>query len=94
MLNFTDKVASVVTAKVSKYQALAIEGSTGRVYDPKLRIAGGEIPFVGNNPVRFLGGTIQVPRDPRSAREAIKEKLSSLLQRVDSPESRRSSSSA
>ena len=60
MLDFTDKWLqwSQMKAKVSKCQALAIEGSTGRVYDPKLCVAGGEIPFVGNNPVRFLGGTI------------------------------------
>lgn len=58
---FTDKwlQRSQMMAKVSKCQALAIEDSTERVYmhDPKLCVAGGEIPFVGNNLVRFLGGT-------------------------------------
>ena len=50
---------------------MAIEGSTSKVYDPKLRIAGEEIPFTGNSPVHILGGIIQVPRNPASAREAI-----------------------
>ena len=70
----------MVNAKVSKCQALAIKGSTGRVYDPKLSKAGGEMSFVGINPVRFLGSTIQVPHNPTSA---TKEKLSTLLQWVD-----------
>ena len=85
MLHFTDKWLqwSQMKAKVSKCQAMAIEGSTGRVYDPELHIAGGEIPFVGNSPVRFLGGTIQIPRNLTSAREAIEGKLTRLLQQVD-----------
>jgi hypothetical protein len=85
MLHFTDKWLqwSQMKAKVSKCQAMAIEGSTGRLYDPKLYIAGGEIPFVNNNLVRFLGGTIQVPRDQTSAREAVEGKLTQLLQQVD-----------
>ena len=41
------------------------------------------IPFVGNYPVKFLGGTIQVPRNPKLARDAITEKLASLLARVN-----------
>lgn len=48
------------------------------MYDPKLCVASGEIHFVSNNLVRFLGGTIQVAWDPMSAKEAIKEKLSTL----------------
>ena len=46
-------------------------------------MAGGKIPFAGKHPVRFLGGTIQVPRNPASARDAITEKLATLLARVD-----------
>ena len=55
MLDFTDKWLqwSQMKAKVSKCQAIAIEVSTGKVYDPKLRVAGGEMPFVGKHPVRF-----------------------------------------
>ena len=85
MLNYTDKWLewSHMKAKVTKCQSVAIEASTGKVYDPKLKIGGGEIPCVGKNPVRFLGGTIQVPRIPSLAREAITSKLTSLLSQVD-----------
>lgn len=85
MLDFTDKWLnwSLMKAKVSKCQALAIAASTGSVYDPDLSVAGGKIPFAGSRPVRFLGGTIQVPRNYASARDAIKGKLETLLERVD-----------
>ena len=74
---------SLMKAKVSKCQALAIAASTGSVYDPDLSVAGGKIPFAGSRPVRFLGGTIQVPRNYASARDDIKGKLETLLERVD-----------
>lgn len=73
--------------KGSKCQALAIEASTRRVYDPDLSVTSGKIPFAGRHSVRFLGGTIKVPikvpRNPDAARDAIKEKLVTLLARVD-----------
>ena len=67
MLDYTDKWLkwSGMVAKVSKCQSMAIEASTGKVYDPKLKIGRGEIPFVGGNPVKFLGGSIQVPSQER-----------------------------
>ena len=85
MLNFTDKWLqwSKIKAKVSKCQCMVIEASSGKVYNPELTIAGGAIPFVGNHPVRFLGGTIQVPQNQALARETITNKLTSLLSRVD-----------
>lgn len=85
MLEYMDKWLewSHMEAKVSKCQSLAIEASTGKVYDPELKIGGGEIPSVGKSPVRFLGGTIQVPRNPSLARETITNKLASLLLQVD-----------
>ena len=85
MLSFTDKWLqwSQMRAKVSKCQCVAIEASSGKIYNPQLTIAGGEIPFIGNQPVRFLGGTVQVPQDQALAREKITSKLTSLLSRVD-----------
>ena len=79
MLDYTDEWLkwSHMEAKVSKCQAMAIEASTGKVYDPELKIGGGEIPFAGKSPVKFLGGTIQVPRNPSLARETITNKLTS-----------------
>ena len=67
-------------AKVSKCQAMAIEASSGRVYDPELNVAGGYITFTGNHPVRF---PIHVPRNPSLAWQAITDKLESLLSQVD-----------
>ena len=62
---------------------MAIEGSTGKVYNPKLKIAGGDIPFGRNHPMHFQGGTIQVLRNPSLAKQAISTKLASLLKSVD-----------
>ena len=45
----------------SKCQAIAIEASTGKIYDPKLKVTRGEIPFAGNHTVRSLGGTLTMP---------------------------------
>ena len=85
MLSYTDQWLqwSKMKAKVCKCQCLAIAASMGKVYDPKLKVASGKIPFVGNEPVKFLGGTIQVPSNPSLAREAITNKLATLLARVD-----------
>ena len=50
--------------KVKKYQCVALESSSGHVthvLDPNLTLAGEKIPFVGRNPVCFLGGTVQFP---------------------------------
>lgn len=63
-LDYTDEWLkwSRMEAKVSKCQAMAIEAFTGKVYDPELKIGGGEIPFADKSFVKFLGGTIQVPQ--------------------------------
>ena len=64
---------AAVVSDEGKSQSMAIEASTGKVYDPKLKVVGGDIPFVGNSPVRFLGGTIQVPQNPTLTKDSIKE---------------------
>ena len=74
---------SKMRANVSKCKCLALKASTGRVYDPNLSIAGEKIPFVGSNPVKFPGGTIQIPKDQSSARQLLKKKLTTLLEKVD-----------
>ena len=81
MLSYTDQWLqwSKMKAKVCKCQCLAIAASSSKVYDPKLEVAGGKIPFVGNEPVKFLGGTIQIPSNPSLARDAITNKLATLL---------------
>ena len=59
----------------AKCQCMAIKAGTGKVYDPNLTLSGGNIPFVGNKPVRFLGGVIQVPTDNQEAHIKLQVKL-------------------
>ena len=42
--------------------------------DPKLSLIGDEIPFVGREPVHFLGGTIQIPSSQQLAKDHIFKK--------------------
>lgn len=53
MLDYTDKCLqwSQTEANVQKCQSMAIEASIGKIYDPKLKVAGGKIPLVSDNPV-------------------------------------------
>ena len=85
MLEFTEQWLqwSGMKAKPCKCQCLAVEASTGRTYDPNLQIQGEKIQFIGKEPIRFLGGTIQVPNNPSLMRENILAKLTTLLDRVD-----------
>lgn len=69
--------------KVSKCSCVALESSTGRVFDPHLTLAGEQIPFTGNEPVHVLGGIIQIPNNLHRPREHIKQKLTILMSRVD-----------
>ena len=78
MLSYTDQSLqwSKMKAQVCICQCLAIAASSSKVFDLKL---GGKIRFVGNEPVKFLGGIIQIPSNPSLARDAITDKLASLL---------------
>ena len=81
MLEFTEQWLqwSGIKAKPCKCQCLAVEASTGRTYDPNLQIQGEKIQFIGKEPVRFLGGIIQVPNNPSQMRDNILAKLTTLL---------------
>ena len=70
-------------AKISKCQCMAIQASSGRTYDPILSLSGAKLPFVGSHPVRFLGGTIQVLTNIHHAREHLRNKLATLLDRIN-----------
>ena len=85
MLEFTERWLqwSGMKAKSSKCQCLAIEASTGKTFDPKLQIQGEKIQFIGRQPIKFLGGTIQVPNNPSLTRGNILAKLETLLTHVD-----------
>ena len=70
-------------AKVPKCHTLALRASTAKAYDPKLNLYGQPIHFLGNQPIRFLGTTIQVPCDSQTSRKNVSVKLSTMLEKVD-----------
>ena len=61
---------------------MAIKASLRKVYDPFLTLSGVKHPFVGNQPIRFFGGTVQVPSNIQPACELLQNKPTSLLERV------------
>jgi len=62
---------------------MALKAGSSKVYDPMLTLSGTKLPFVGNQPVRFLGGVIQVPSNNIGARFELANKLQSLLKKID-----------
>ena len=70
--------------KVPKCHPLAIHATSAKPYDPKLVRQGAVVPFIGQDPVRFLGAFIQVPPDQQQTRGHLQDKLLNLLQKVDS----------
>ena len=85
LLNLTDLwlTWSGMIANISKCQCLAIRASSGKVYNPNLSLSDAKIPFIGNQPVKFLGGTIQVPSNPQNAFLKLQDKVQILLRKVD-----------
>ena len=68
---------------INKWQCVSLESSTGHVVDPNLNLVGEKIPFIGREPVHFLGGTIQFPSMQQLAKGHILKKKTNLLTRVD-----------
>ena len=66
-----------------KCHSLALQASTSKTCDPKLCLSGQPIHFIGNQAIRFLGTTIQVPSDPHTSRENLSTKLKTMLEKVD-----------
>ena len=60
-----------------------MQGSTGHTIDPKLRLRNQLLPFIGSNPVRFLGMYISIPQDPSQGRMDVAQKLERMLKCVD-----------
>ena len=69
--------------KVPKCCSLAVQASSGRVYDPQLQLCGQTIPFIGSSTFRFLGASVSIHNSQEKARCALLEKLQTLLSRVD-----------
>ena len=73
---------SRMKAKVSKCSSLAIQGSSGKLFDPHLTISKQNIPFA-NKPIKFLGMRVEVPHNTAESKSCLVSKLHDLLKRVD-----------
>ena len=62
---------------------LAIQASTGKPYNPRLRLDGETIPFIGSNTFSFLGAPVSVHGSDNKTRSNLLSKLSVLLGKVD-----------
>ena len=71
-------------AKVPKCHSLAIHATSGKPYDPKLVLQGASVPFIGHEPVKFLGAFIQIPPDQQRVKSHLQSKLHILMEKVDS----------
>ena len=69
--------------KVPKCCSMAVQASTGRVYDPQLSLCGQTIPFIGSNTFRFLGAPVTIHDSQDKAKSALLEKLRTMLSKVD-----------
>ncbi len=81
LLNTTEQWLkwSGMKAKIPKCSATSFQGSTGHSINPQLTLSGQNIPFLGNNTIKFLGLPIHIPNTPVQSKIRIKEKLVSLL---------------
>ena len=69
--------------KVPKCCSMAVQASTGRVYDPQLSLCGQTIPFIGSSTFRFLGAPVTIHNSQDKAKSALLEKLQTMLSKVD-----------
>ena len=69
--------------KVPKCCSLAVQASSGRVYDPQLSLCGQTIPHIGSGTFRFLGAPVTVHNSQDKAKTALLEKLQTMLAKVD-----------
>ena len=70
-------------AKVPKCHSLAIHATSGKPYDPMLVLQGASVPFIGHEPIKFLGAFIQIPPDHLRVKSHLQTKLLTLLEKVD-----------
>ena len=69
---------SGMRAKVPKCHSLALNTTSSRPYDPKLILQGSDVPYIGNDPIKFLGAFIQVPPDQHHTKAHLLTKLTTL----------------
>ena len=73
---------ALMKAKVNKCVAVATAGQTGRVYDPKLAMAGEPSPFLADKAVKFLRLPITTRFDSEEIKSSLMSKLDNYLTRV------------
>ena len=71
-------------AKPTKSRVLGIKASTGKPYDPHLRIDGECIQPIGESNFKFLGMLIHVPPNPAAAKISLQVSLETMLKAIDS----------
>ena len=71
-------------AKVAKCRIMAYDSRpTVEFYEPKIKLAGEIVPFVGNSETWFFGMLINIFLFGRIIKETLLSKLQCLLERVD-----------
>ena len=68
--------------KVPKCCSMAVQASTGRVYDPQLSLCGQTILFIGSSTFRFLGAPVTIHDSQDKAKSALLEELQAMLSKV------------
>ena len=74
---------SKMKAKVPKCASLAIQASTGKSFDPSLKLHGDTIPYISNSTFRFLGAPVTTHNAMAEHKAALLEKLEDMLNKVD-----------
>ena len=76
-------VWSGMKAKIKKCHCIGLEGSSGHVVNPHLTLSSQNLPFIGNDSIKYLGLPTQIPHDASKAKSQLKELLNHLLKLVD-----------
>ena len=62
---------------------MAVQASTGQVYDPQLSLCGQTIPFIETSTFKFLGAPVTIHDGQDKAKSALLDKLHTMLSKVD-----------
>ena len=73
---------SGMKAKSTKCSSLGLKGSTGRKIDPCLQLSNDQIAFAPNG-VKFLGLSVDIPRDRTKSRAELISKFENMLEKID-----------
>ena len=74
---------SGMQANVPKCVSVPIKASTGKAYNPTLKLNNEPIPYLGETTFRFLGAPVAIHSTSDQSREHLVSKLTSMLQKID-----------